>query len=85
MMKAGLIEEMVDEAMDTAAGAEEVEVDAEVEKVLQEVAGEQLAKLPSAGRTEVAAEPEKSEEVRLCLSFANLGSSISEHPHAFER
>lgn len=68
MMKAGLIEEMVDDVMDDVAGADEEEVDEEVEKVLHEVAGESLAKLPQAGTSVPAtAEQEKTEEVRAGL------------------
>jgi hypothetical protein len=62
MMKAGLIEEMMDDVMDGVNETEEDEVDVEVQKVLQEVAGEEIAELPDAGRTKV--EPEKTEEVR---------------------
>jgi Snf7 len=74
MMKAGLIEEMMDDTMDTANDLEEEEVDGEVEKVLQEVAGEQLAKLPNAGRTAVAAEKLKTEEV--CIQGACLSCPV---------
>lgn len=55
----------MEDTLDSTNDLQEEEVDGEVEKVLQEVAGEELAKLPNAGRTSVAAEPEKSEEVRL--------------------
>lgn len=50
MAKAGLIEEMMNDAIDSALGDEDIEeeTDAEVEKVLQEVAGETLAALPAA-------------------------------------
>lgn len=62
MMKAGLIEEMMDDVMDSVNDTQEEEVDEEVEKVLLEVAGEEIAELPDAGRTKV--EPEQTEEVR---------------------
>jgi hypothetical protein len=69
MMKAGLIEEMMDDVMDGVNETEEEEVDEEVAKVLQEVAGEEIAKLPDAGRVQV--EPEKTEEVCwLCMRSA---------------
>jgi hypothetical protein len=50
MAKAGLIEEMMNDAIDSALGDEDIEeeTDAEVEKVLLEVAGETLAALPAA-------------------------------------
>lgn len=63
MMKAGLIEEMMDDVMDSVNDTEEEEVDEEVEKVLLEVAGEQISELPDAGRTKV--EPEKTEAVHI--------------------
>jgi hypothetical protein len=67
MMKAGLIEEMVDDVMEDVGGAEEEDVDGEVQRVLQEVAGETLAKLPQAGAARAEAEKAstKTEEVRL--------------------
>eukprot|EP00775_Hariotina_reticulata_P002794 gene2794-3087_t len=50
MAKAGLIEEMMNDAIDSALGDEELEeeTDAEVEKVLLEVAGDTLAAMPAA-------------------------------------
>lgn len=50
MMKAGLIDEMMSEAIDDAIGAEdeEEETEAEVQRVLNEIAGETLASLPAA-------------------------------------
>lgn len=63
MMKAGLIEEMVNDVMEDVSDAQEEEVDEEVAKVLQEVAGDVIEKLPDAGRVKV--EPEKTEEVRV--------------------
>jgi charged multivesicular body protein 3 len=66
MMKAGLIEEMMDDVMDSVNETEEEEVNEEVQKVLQEVAGDEIAQMPDAGRTKV--KPEKTEEV--CSPFA---------------
>jgi hypothetical protein len=62
MMKAGLIEEMMDDVMDGVNQTEEEDVDVEVAKVLQEVAGEVVAELPAAGKTQI--EAEKTDEVR---------------------
>lgn len=63
MMKAGLIEEMVNDVMEDVSDAQEEAVDEEVAKVLQEVAGDVIEKLPDAGRVKV--EPEKTEEVKI--------------------
>lgn len=60
-MKAGLIEEMMDDVMEDVSDAQEAEIDEEVAKVLQEVAGDVIEKLPDAGHVRI--EPEKSEEV----------------------
>lgn len=50
MQRAGLIDEMMSDAMDSAMGMEdeEEETDAEVQRVLDEVAGEALAAMPRA-------------------------------------
>jgi len=50
MQKAGLIEEMTSEALDSAMGGEDLEeeTDEAVDAVLREVAGEVLAALPAA-------------------------------------
>jgi len=50
MMKSGLIEEMVNEVFDGANGVEdmEAETEAEVDKVLAEIAGEHMATMPAA-------------------------------------
>jgi len=61
MMKAGLIEEMVNDVMEDVSDAKEEEIDEEVAKVLQEVAGDVIETLPDAGQTQI--EPEKTEEV----------------------
>lgn len=61
MAKAGLIDEMMNDALDSALDNEDIEeeTDAEVEKVLLEVAGETMAQLPAAKArpAPVAAEP----------------------------
>lgn len=55
MMKSGLIEEMVSDAFDEAAGMDvEEETDAEVNKILAELAGEQMAAMPGAETHTVA-------------------------------
>jgi charged multivesicular body protein 3 len=55
MMRAGLIDEIMSDAIDGTLGAEdeEEEVDEEVDKVLMEVAGEALAAMPAARRQPV--------------------------------
>lgn len=67
MMKAGLIEEMMNDTLDSALGDEELEeeTEAEVDRVLMEITGETLAQLP-AGKLKplqqpAAAEPEAEE------------------------
>jgi hypothetical protein len=54
MFKAGVIDEMMDDAMDVgdSVGMEE-DTDAEVNRVLAEIAGETAAQLPEAGRASV--------------------------------
>mmetsp|Transcript_31182 Transcript_31182/g.78111 ORF Transcript_31182/g.78111 Transcript_31182/m.78111 type:complete len:233 (-) Transcript_31182:145-843(-) len=71
MMKSGLIEEMVNDAFEEANGVEdmEAETEAEVNKVLAEMAGEHLATMPAAeshtvnlpAAETVAAETERTE------------------------
>jgi charged multivesicular body protein 3 len=55
MAKAGLIEEMMNDSLDSALGDEELEdeTEEEVAKVLQEVAGEVLAAMPDAKKAQV--------------------------------
>lgn len=50
MARAGLIEEMMNDALDSALDNEDIEeeTEGEIEKVLLEVAGETLASLPAA-------------------------------------
>mmetsp|Transcript_1908 Transcript_1908/g.6784 ORF Transcript_1908/g.6784 Transcript_1908/m.6784 type:complete len:234 (+) Transcript_1908:594-1295(+) len=65
MMKAGVIEEMVADAMDGVLDSEDLEeeTEEEVQKVLAELAGETVAELPAASRTQPAApEPVAAEE-----------------------
>lgn len=54
MTKAGVIEEFVNDSMDTALDSEDIEeeTEEEVEKVLTELAGETAAQLPEAARKE---------------------------------
>lgn len=77
MMKAGLIEEMMTDAMDDVTETQEEEIDVEVDKVLQEVAGEVLAKLPEAGRTKLAPEPVKTEAVRCSFVGGKLSARLT--------
>jgi len=64
MMKAGLIDEMMGDAMDSTMDTEDMEeeTDEEVNRVLAEIAGETLAKLPAAQRTKVAQTAKEEEE-----------------------
>mmetsp|Transcript_23 Transcript_23/g.43 ORF Transcript_23/g.43 Transcript_23/m.43 type:complete len:214 (-) Transcript_23:765-1406(-) len=66
MMKAGIIEEMMSDTLDSALDTEDMEEETEeqVNKVLAEIAGETAAALPSAQKTKVphAAEEEPVEE-----------------------
>lgn len=52
MARAGLIDEVMNDAIDSALGDEDLEeeTDAEVQKVLQEVAGDVIAALPAAAK-----------------------------------
>ncbi|MBA0629500.1 hypothetical protein Godav_024048 [Gossypium davidsonii] len=54
MIKAGVIEEMVNDALDSALDSEDIEeeTEEEVDKVLSEIAGETAAELPEAVRKE---------------------------------
>lgn len=63
MMKAGLIDEMMNDAIEGAMGAEDIEeeIDSEVAKVLEEVAGETASQLPKAKARPVA--PSRVSEV----------------------
>ncbi|KAB2063475.1 hypothetical protein ES319_A10G218300v1 [Gossypium barbadense] len=65
MIKAGVIEEMVNDALDSALDSEDIEeeTEEEVDKVLSEIAGETVAQLPEAVRKErarVSAEKEST-------------------------
>lgn len=64
MAKAGLIEEMMNDALDSALDTEEMEQETEdeIEKVLMEVAGEVMAALPAA----------KAQPVRVDLNLVCL-------------
>lgn len=64
MAKAGLIEEMMNDALDSALDTEEMEqeTEEEVEKVLMEVAGEVIAALPAA-KAQPAAVAAEHEEI----------------------
>lgn len=64
MMKAGLIEEMMSDAIDSAIGGEdeEEETEEEVQKVLDEIALATASALPSAQRTKQAARQQAAEE-----------------------
>ncbi|KAI3917137.1 hypothetical protein MKX01_003586 [Papaver californicum] len=59
MTKAGVIEEMVNDALDDALDSEDIEeeTELEVEKVLTEIAGETAAQLPVAARREKLKQP----------------------------
>ena len=74
MMKAGLIEGMMDDAMEDVGGAEEEDVDEEVQKVLLEVAGEDAVSLPAAGKARVSAQEvaQMTEEVRVRVRVHSL-------------
>lgn len=62
MMKAGLIEEMIGETMDSVndVGIEE-SADGEVNKVLFEIAGEDILAMPEAGKLQAEPTPEEKE------------------------
>ena len=80
MMKSGLIEEMVSDAFDEAEGLDvEEETDAEVNKILAELAGEQMVAMPGAEThtiavpaAAVAAAPEPEEDVEIDALQARL-------------
>ncbi|OWM70230.1 vacuolar protein sorting-associated protein 24 homolog 1-like [Punica granatum] len=59
MTKAGVIEEFVNDAVDTALDSEDIEeeTEEEVDKVLTEIAGETAAQLPEAVRNEKIRQP----------------------------
>lgn len=82
MSKAGLIEEMMSDALDDALGAEdeEEETEAEVDRVIAEVAGETLASLPAAQRAklpqqrqaEAAPDIDEDEELQARLNAVKM-------------
>ena len=80
MMKSGLIEEMVSDAFDEAEGLDvEEETDAEVNKILAELAGEQMVAMPGAEThtiavpaAAVAAAPKPEEDVEIDALQARL-------------
>jgi len=80
MMKSGLIEELVSDAFDEAEGLDvEEETDAEVNKILAELAGEQMVAMPGAEThtiavptAAVAAAPEPEEDVEIDALQARL-------------
>lgn len=73
-MQAGVIEEMVNDALDSALDSEDIEeeTEEEVDKVLSEIAGETAAQLPEAvrkDRVRVSAQKEStSREVCVTLN-----------------
>ncbi|KAK1289283.1 hypothetical protein QJS10_CPB18g01747 [Acorus calamus] len=64
MTKAGVIEEMVTDAVDSALDSEDIEEETEVEvdKVLAELAGETASQLPDAARPQRAKQPIQTQE-----------------------
>ncbi|KAL6510962.1 hypothetical protein OROGR_020019 [Orobanche gracilis] len=65
MIKAGVIEEMMNDAVDNALDSEDIEdeTEEEIDKVLTAVAGETAAQLPEAVRKEKLKQPATSEDV----------------------
>ncbi len=74
MMKAGLIEEMVGEALDSALDTEdqEEETEEQIDQILAEIAGETRAALPSA---KVGCVGWKTFRVQCCM--IHLGATLS--------
>ncbi|KAL0390564.1 UNVERIFIED_CONTAM: Vacuolar protein sorting-associated protein [Sesamum calycinum] len=65
MTKAGVIEEMMNDAVDNALDSEDIEeeTEEEIDKVLTAIAGETAAQLPEAVRKEKLKQPATSEDV----------------------
>ncbi|KAL0436934.1 UNVERIFIED_CONTAM: putative vacuolar protein sorting-associated protein [Sesamum radiatum] len=65
MTKAGVIEEMMNDAVDNALDSEDIEeeTEEEIEKVLTAIAGETAAQLPEAVRKEKLKQPATSKDV----------------------
>ncbi len=74
MMKAGLIQEIINDSLDSALGDDELEeeTEAEVDRVLMEITGDTLAQLPAgklkplqqpAAAEPAEAEPEEEEDL----------------------
>ncbi|TYI62400.1 hypothetical protein E1A91_D10G240900v1 [Gossypium mustelinum] len=84
MIKAGVIEEMVNDALDSALDSEDIEeeTEEEVDKVLSEIAGETAAELPEAVRKErvrVSAHKEStSREEEAIMEGANDEEELEE-------
>ncbi|KAI3826453.1 hypothetical protein L1987_00501 [Smallanthus sonchifolius] len=64
MIKAGVIEEMMNDAVDSALDSDDIEdeIEEEVDKVLTAIAGETAARLPEASRKEQLKQPAQTEE-----------------------
>lgn len=79
MAKAGLIEEMMNDALDSALDGENIEeeTEEEIEKVLLEVAGETLAALPAAKARPVSEAASPPGGGRLFLALRDYARSIS--------
>lgn len=80
MTKAGVIEEMVTDSLDTALDTEDIEeeTEQEVDKVLSELAGETAAQLPEAVRKERLKQPATAQEEEAIAEGADDEEELEE-------
>jgi charged multivesicular body protein 3 len=80
MAKSGLIEEMVNDALEDINGVDDLEgeTDAEVNKILAELAGEQLVHMPASEKTVVAPQetPQQLDEEDLSVTVDDLQARL---------
>lgn len=70
MWQAGVVEEMMSDALDSALDSEDIEeeTEEEIEKVLTAIAGETAAQLPEA-RKQKLKQPESSQDAEVCFAI----------------
>ncbi|CAL9089829.1 unnamed protein product [Musa textilis] len=87
MTKAGVMEEMVNDAVDTALDSEDIEeeIEEEVDKVLAAIAGETASQLPDAVRKEKIKQPSVSTAVEEREAVADGGAEDEDLDEIRER
>ncbi|XP_074561931.1 vacuolar protein sorting-associated protein 24 homolog 1-like isoform X4 [Curcuma longa] len=87
MTKAGVMEEMVNDAVDTALDSEDIEeeIEEEVDKVLAAIAGETISELPDATSKQKIEQPSTSINVRVQEAVAGEGADNEDMDEIRER